>query len=64
VVDSTDRDRIGISREEFHSLLSEDELAEALILVYANKQASAGFKSWGLGKLASAVCGGSTLSPA
>ena len=41
VVDSTDRDRIGISREEFHSLLSEDELAEALILVYANKQASA-----------------------
>jgi ADP-ribosylation factor family len=40
VVDSTDRDRIGISREEFHSLLSEDELAEALILVYANKQAS------------------------
>lgn len=38
VVDSTDRDRIGISREEFHSLLSEDELAEALILVYANKQ--------------------------
>jgi ADP-ribosylation factor-like protein 1 len=40
VVDSTDRDRIGISREEFHSLLSEDELAEALILVYANKQVS------------------------
>lgn len=41
VVDSTDRDRIGISREEFHSLLSEDELAEALILVYANKQVGA-----------------------
>lgn len=45
VVDSTDRDRIGISREEFHSLLSEDELAEALILVYANKQASSGLRA-------------------
>jgi ADP-ribosylation factor-like protein 1 len=39
VVDSTDTDRIGISREEFHAILAEEELKDALILVYANKQA-------------------------
>ncbi len=38
VVDSTDTDRIGISREEFHALLEEEELKDALLLVYANKQ--------------------------
>ena len=38
VVDSSDTERIGISREEFHNILSEDELSDALILVYANKQ--------------------------
>ena len=40
VVDSSDTERIGISREEFHNILSEDELSDALILVYANKQVS------------------------
>lgn len=38
VVDSSDTERIGISREEFHSILGEEELKDALILVYANKQ--------------------------
>ncbi len=38
VVDSSDTERIGISREEFHAILSEDELKDALVLVYANKQ--------------------------
>jgi hypothetical protein len=39
VVDSTDTERISISREEFHAILEEEELKDALILVYANKQA-------------------------
>lgn len=38
VVDSSDTERIGISKEEFHAILHEDELKDALILVYANKQ--------------------------
>mmetsp|Transcript_36992 Transcript_36992/g.82240 ORF Transcript_36992/g.82240 Transcript_36992/m.82240 type:complete len:182 (+) Transcript_36992:244-789(+) len=38
VVDSSDTERIGISREEFHAILEEEELKDALILVYANKQ--------------------------
>ena len=38
MVDSSDTERIGISREEFHAILAEDELKDALILVYANKQ--------------------------
>ena len=38
VVDSSDKERIGISREEFQNLLTEDELSESVILVYANKQ--------------------------
>ncbi len=38
VVDSTDTERIGISREEFHAILEEEELKDSLILVYANKQ--------------------------
>lgn len=38
VVDSSDVERIGISRDEFHAILSEEELKDALLLVYANKQ--------------------------
>lgn len=38
VVDSSDRDRIETTRGEFHAILSEEELKDALILVYANKQ--------------------------
>ncbi|CAI7806681.1 unnamed protein product [Closterium sp. NIES-54] len=38
VVDSTDVDRMGTSKEEFHAILDEEELKEAVVLVYANKQ--------------------------
>jgi hypothetical protein len=38
VVDSSDVERIGISKEEFHAIVDEEELKDALILVYANKQ--------------------------
>lgn len=38
VVDSCDTDRLGTSREEFHAILEEEELKDAVILVYANKQ--------------------------
>jgi ADP-ribosylation factor-like protein 1 len=39
VVDSSDTERIGTSADEFHAILDEEELKDALILVYANKQA-------------------------
>lgn len=42
VVDSSDVERIGISKEEFHAIVEEEELKDALILVYANKQVRAG----------------------
>jgi len=38
VVDSNDRDRIGEARDELQRMLNEDELREALLLVFANKQ--------------------------
>ena len=38
VVDSNDRDRINESRDELQRMLSEDELKEACLLVFANKQ--------------------------
>ncbi|KAF9571116.1 hypothetical protein EC968_001035 [Mortierella alpina] len=38
VVDSNDRDRILEAREELHRMLNEDELSDAVLLVYANKQ--------------------------
>ncbi|CAF1068658.1 unnamed protein product [Rotaria socialis] len=38
VVDSNDRERIGEAREELQRMLSEDELREAIILIFANKQ--------------------------
>eukprot|EP00096_Caligus_rogercresseyi_P011419 TRINITY_DN4487_c0_g1_i1.p1 TRINITY_DN4487_c0_g1~~TRINITY_DN4487_c0_g1_i1.p1 ORF type:complete len:181 (-),score=36.88 TRINITY_DN4487_c0_g1_i1:311-853(-) len=38
VVDSADRERIGISKEELLSMLEEEELSEAILLVMANKQ--------------------------
>ena len=38
VVDSNDRDRIENAKEELHKMLNEDELREAVLLVYANKQ--------------------------
>ena len=38
VVDSSDPERVGTSRQEFHAILEEEELAEAAVLVFANKQ--------------------------
>lgn len=38
VVDSNDRERVGEAREELMRMLSEDELRDAVLLVFANKQ--------------------------
>src|ERR1700759_3214934 len=38
VVDSNDRERISEGREELQRMLNEDELRDALLLVFANKQ--------------------------
>lgn len=38
VVDSNDRERIGEAREELMRMLSEDELRDAVLLIFANKQ--------------------------
>src|ERR1700753_2136405 len=38
VVDSNDRDRVDDAREELHKMLSEEELKDAVVLVFANKQ--------------------------
>jgi len=42
VVDSVDRDRIGISKQELVSMLEEEELKKAILVVLANKQDVAG----------------------
>ena len=38
VVDSNDRERVGEAREELMRMLAEDELRDAVLLVFANKQ--------------------------
>ena len=38
VVDSADRDRMGISKQELVSMLEEEELKSAVLVVMANKQ--------------------------
>ncbi|KAF9411277.1 hypothetical protein HW555_009891 [Spodoptera exigua] len=38
VIDSTDRNRLSISRDELHQMLKHEELSRACLLVYANKQ--------------------------
>merc|ERR1711937_881888 len=38
VVDSNDRDRIDENRDELHKMLAEEELKDAVLLVFANKQ--------------------------
>ena len=44
VVDSTDRERLSITKEELHKMLQSDELCKASVLVYANKQVGTTFK--------------------
>eukprot|EP00930_Biecheleria_cincta_P079567 TRINITY_DN6745_c0_g2_i1.p1 TRINITY_DN6745_c0_g2~~TRINITY_DN6745_c0_g2_i1.p1 ORF type:complete len:209 (+),score=48.77 TRINITY_DN6745_c0_g2_i1:82-627(+) len=38
VVDSNDRDRVEDAREELNKMLNEDEMRDAILLVFANKQ--------------------------
>merc|ERR1711974_461973 len=38
VVDSNDRDRVVEARDELHRMMSEDEMRDAVLLVFANKQ--------------------------
>lgn len=38
MVDSNDRERITEAREELYRMLNEDELRDAVLLVFANKQ--------------------------
>lgn len=38
MVDSTDRERIAVCRQELYRMLAHEELAKAAVLVYANKQ--------------------------
>merc|ERR1712032_561726 len=38
VVDSSDRDRVEDAREELSKMLSDDEMRDAVLLVFANKQ--------------------------
>lgn len=40
VVDSADPDRMGISKQELMAMLEEEELKDAALLVFANKQVS------------------------
>lgn len=51
VVDSNDRERVNEAREELMRMLAEDELRDAVLLVFANKQV-------GLG-----ACGGTETPP-
>lgn len=38
VVDSNDRERVVEAERELHNMLNEDELRDAVVLVFANKQ--------------------------
>mmetsp|Transcript_28020 Transcript_28020/g.39395 ORF Transcript_28020/g.39395 Transcript_28020/m.39395 type:complete len:181 (+) Transcript_28020:129-671(+) len=38
VVDSSDRERVELAKEELHKMLGEEELRDAALLVFANKQ--------------------------
>ena len=38
VVDSSDRNRINLAKQELHKMLEEEDLRDAVLLVFANKQ--------------------------
>lgn len=42
MVDSNDRERVNEAREELMRMLAEDELRDAVLLVFANKQVGLG----------------------
>lgn len=45
VIDSTDRERLAVTREELYRMLQHEDLSKASLLVYANKQVSLVFLS-------------------
>jgi ADP-ribosylation factor-like protein 1 len=47
VIDSTDIDRLGTAADELAAMLNEDELKDAALLVFANKQDQPGAKGAG-----------------
>lgn len=47
MIDSTDIDRLGTASEELAAMLNEDELKDAALLVFANKQDQPGAKGAG-----------------
>lgn len=53
VIDSTDLDRLGTAAEELAAMLNEDELKDAALLVFANKQDQPGAK--GAGEISEAL---------
>jgi ADP-ribosylation factor-like protein 1 len=53
VIDSTDIERLGTASEELSAMLNEDELKEAALLVFANKQDQPGAK--GAGEISEAL---------
>lgn len=38
VIDSTDRERLTVTREELYRMLSHEDLSKAAVLIFANKQ--------------------------
>lgn len=38
MIDSTDRERLSVTREELYRMLGHEDLSKAGVLVYANKQ--------------------------
>ncbi|RKF81536.1 ADP-ribosylation factor-like protein 1 [Golovinomyces cichoracearum] len=53
VIDSTDIDRLGTASDELAAMLNEDELKDAALLVFANKQDQPGAK--GAGEISEAL---------
>ena len=53
VIDSTDIERLGTASEELSAMLSEEELRDAALLVFANKQDQPGAK--GAGEISEAL---------
>lgn len=49
MVDSQDRDRIDEARQELQRIISDREMKECLLLVFANKQDLPGGKKWDKG---------------
>ena len=45
MVDSNDRERVGEAKEELNRMLNEDELRDAVLLIFANKQVGLILKS-------------------